>query len=371
MTSQFAFLQPEFPEVFAHAAKAESLAQSDPRASCFYARLALEVAVKWLYAHDGSLRDPYETTLSARIHEPTFRTLVGQPLVAKARIIKDIGNAAVHETRPVALPAAVTALREFFHVAYWLNRTYARGQKPDPSLTFSPEALPRTTQVAAATVKQLQEIARRFAEAAKAREEAEQQRRVSETERPRLEEEIAQLRAEVAAAKRANEARADTHDYNEAQTRHDLVDVLLREAGWSLNRPEDREYRVTGMPTAKGEGFVDYVLWGNDGKPLGLVEAKRTTRDARVGQQQAKLYADCLEKEFGQRPVIFYTNGYDHWVWDDTRFPPRAIQGFLTKDELQLVIQRRTTRKALAAEEIDPAIVERFYQTRAIRRVAE
>jgi type I restriction enzyme R subunit len=49
---------------------------------------------------------------------------------------------------------------------------------------------------------------------------------------------------------------------------------------------------------------------GDDGKPLGLVEAKRTKRDARVGQQQAKLYADCLEKQFGQRPVIFYTNGY-------------------------------------------------------------
>src|SRR4051794_275332 len=243
MTSQFAFLQSEFPEVFAHATKAESLAQSDPRAACFYARLALEVAVKWLYARDGSLRDPYETTLSARIHEPTFRTLVGPPLVAKARIIKDIGNTAVHETRPVALTPAITALRELFHFAYWLTRTYARGQKPDPSLTFSPEALPRTTQVAAATLKQLQEVARRFAETAKAREDAEQQRRISETERTRLEAEIAKLQAEVAAAKRANEARVDTHDYNEAQTRDAFVDLLLHEAGWPLNRPEDREYR--------------------------------------------------------------------------------------------------------------------------------
>src|SRR5829696_8903929 len=119
MMSQFTFLQPEFPEAFAHAAKAENLAQSDARAACFYARLALEVAVKWLYAHDQSLRDPYETTLSARIHEPTFRKLVGQPLVAKARMIKDLGNAAVHETRPVALPTAITAVRELFHFAYW------------------------------------------------------------------------------------------------------------------------------------------------------------------------------------------------------------------------------------------------------------
>lgn len=369
--SQFAYLRAEFPEVFAHASQAESLVQADPRAACFYARLALEVAVKWLYDHDRSLRDPYESTLSARIHEPTFRNLVGPALVAKARIIKDVGNAAVHETRPVALPTAVTALRELFHVAYWLTRTYARGQKPDPQLAFSPDALPRTAQVATATLRQLQEIARRFAENAKAREEAEQQRLVSETERTRLEAQIAQLQAEVAAVRRANEAAADTHDYNEAQTRDAFIDLLLHEAGWPLNRPEDREYPVTGMPNNSGDGFVDYVLWGDDGRPLGVVEAKRTRRDARIGQQQAKLYADCLEAKFGQRPVIFYTNGYDHWIWDDARYAPRPVQGFLTKDELQLAIQRRTLQKPLAHETIDRAIVERYYQERAIRRVTE
>ena len=90
-----------------------------------------------------------------------------------------------------------------------------------------------------------------------------------------------------------------------------------------------------------------------------------------MGQQQAKLYADCLEKEFGQRPVIFYTNGYEHWVWDDVRYAPRAIQGFLAKDELELAILRRGLRKPLATEQTDPAIVERYYQERAIRRVAE
>src|SRR5437588_7080778 len=125
------------------------------------------------------------------------------------------------------------------------------------------------------------------------------------------------------------------------------------------------------MPNQQGTGFVDYVLWGDDGKPLGVIEAKRTRRDARVGQQQAKLYADCLEAQFGQRPVIFYSNGYEHWIWDDRRYPPRAIQGFLTKDELELAIRRRSTRKSLNEEKIDGAIVERFYQTRAIRRIAE
>src|SRR5262249_10345879 len=92
------------------------------------------------------------------------------------------------------------------------------------------------------------------------------------------------------------------------------------------------------MPNAPGVGYVDYVLRGDDGRPLALVEAKRTRKDPRAGQQQAKLYADCLEKQYGQRPIIFYSNGYDHWIWDDTRHPPRPIQGFLKKDELALMI---------------------------------
>ena len=71
------------------------------------------------------------------------------------------------------------------------------------------------------------------------------------------------------------------------------------------------------------------MLWGDDGKPLALVEAKRTTARRRVGQQQAKLYADCLEAQFGQRPVIFYTNGYEHWLWDDTQLPAAAGAGLL------------------------------------------
>jgi len=370
--SQFAFLSAEFPEVFGHASQAESLALSDPRGACFYARLALEVAIGWLYKRDNSLRDPYETTLAARIHEATFRTLVGNALVAKARVIKDLGNTAVHETRAVPSDRAVTAVRELFHFAYWLTRTYARGDKPNPGLTFSPQILPRTTLVAVSTLKQLQEAEQRYAETVRAREEAEQQKLASETLRAELEAEIARLRAEVAAAKRANAAIADTHDYDEAATRDAFIDLLLKEVGWNLDQPgKDTEFRVTGMPNKKGEGFVDYVLWGDDGKPLGLVEAKRTRRDARVGQRQAELYADCLEKQFGQRPVIFYTNGYEHWMWDDTQYPPRGIQGFLTKDELLLAIQRRTLRRSLSAENIDSAIVERYYQTRAIRRVAE
>ena len=291
--------------------------------------------------------------------------------MAKARIIKDLGNRAVHESRPVPLASAVTALRELFHVAYWLAHSYARVAKPDATLAFSADALPRITAVPVQTLKQLQDTATRYAEAVKAQEAAEALRLASEGDRVRIEAELTVLRAEIAKAKAENAKLPDAHDYDEATTRDNFIDLLLSEAGWALDKPEDREFCVTGMPNTQGEGFVDYVLWGDDGKPLGIVEAKRTKRDARVGQQQAKLYADCLEAQFGQRPVIFYTNGYEHWIWDDRRYPPRAIQGFLTKDELELAIRRRATLKPLAAADVDPAIVERFYQTRAIRRVTE
>ena len=131
---------------------------------------------------------------------------------------------------------------------------------------------------------------------------AEAARAQTEAQRVEIEAENARLRAEIAAIKQANATTADTHDYNEAQTRDAFIDLLLHEAGWPLDQARDREFPVTGMPNDEGEGFVDYVLWGDDGKPLALVEAKRTKKDARIGQQQAKLYADCLEKAYGQRP---------------------------------------------------------------------
>ena len=368
--SQFAFLQAEFPDIFGHAARAETLAHADPRGSAFYCRLALETAVCWLYRHDGTLKNPYDPTLAALLAEPTFQTLVGRTLAVKARFVKDTGNAAVHG-KQVSAGQAAGCLREFFHIAYWFARTYGRGTKPPADASFRIEALPRVTQVAAATLAQLQEAARRFKETVEARDAAEAARRVSEEGRAALEAEIKALQAEIAAAKAANQAVADAHDYREAETRDLFIDLLLREAGFDPQAPGATEVEVTGMPNVPGVGYVDYVLRGDDGKPLALVEAKRTRKDPRAGQQQAKLYADCLEKQYEQRPIIFYSNGYDHWIWDDTRHPPRPIQGFLKKDELALMIQRRETRKLLAPQDIDPAIVERFYQERAIRRVAE
>ncbi|MDF1721117.1 MAG: DEAD/DEAH box helicase family protein [Minwuia sp.] len=369
--SQFTFLRDDFPALFDFAEKAEHMALSDARSSCFYARLTLEAAVDWLYRADATLKSPYQETLAARIHEATFRQLVGTALVTKAQIIKDHGNRAVHDKRPVAKKAAVTTLRELFHLLYWLARTYSKDATPAAGLQFDPARLEATINVTASTVEQIRKLReehdRHLADLA-----VERKTRLSvEDERLKLEASVQALQAEIAAVKKANQAVPDNHDYDEATTRDAFIDLLLHEAGWPLDQEQDIEYPVVGMPSTSGDGFVDYVLWGDDGKPLALVEAKRSRKDAMVGQQQAKLYADCLETMHGRRPVIYCTNGYQHWLWDDRMYPPRAVSGFMKKSELVLLHQRRTTRRKLDTVPVDEAIAGRYYQTRAIRRVGQ
>ena len=142
--SLFVFLHDEWPELFEPAAKAESLVYPDPRSSCFHARRALELAVHWLYKHDSTLKLPYQDHLSALVHEPTFRNAVGPAIFAKIKVIKDLGNLAVHSHKPVRQLDALTATKELFHFMFWLARTYARGAKPADGLSFNPDLLPKS-----------------------------------------------------------------------------------------------------------------------------------------------------------------------------------------------------------------------------------
>ena len=287
--SNFSFLAVEWPLFYEAATKAEGLANTDARASCFYARRTLELAVAWMYAHDHSLRRPYQDNLSAFIHEPSFKSTVGEALFTKARLIKDLGNLAVHSARKVNDTDAVNALRELFHFCYWLARTYGRTARPSPGQGFSPALLPAAAGTAPQSAEQLQKLEANL-------KERDDKLAAALKAQAALSDELKKLQAEVAAAKKANAAEPDTHDYSEADTRKAFIDVLLKEAGWNLNPAVNFEVEVTGMPNNEGKGFVDYVLWGDDGKPLALIEAKRTTKSATVGQQQAKLYADCLSR---------------------------------------------------------------------------
>jgi type I restriction enzyme R subunit len=361
--SNFVFLADEFPTVHEAAVEAERQAGVSPTAAAFFAGKAVELAVKWAFRSDPNLKLPYQDNIAALLHEPSFRRAAGEAVFAKARYINTLRNRAVHEERRISAGDAAGAVKELFHVCFWFARTYAKKKPPD-KLVFDASVLSRRDDVLKKAFVQIKA------------QQAELDSKNGELtklllDKENLDAELKKIRTEVAAVRKAAEARPDRHDYNEAETRDRYIDLLLREAGWALDKPEDLEFRVEGMPNNEGVGFVDYVLWGADGRPLGLVEAKRTRKDARAGQQQAKLYADLLEARYGQRPVIFYSNGYEHWIWDDTRYPPRQIGGFYKRDELELLIQRRTNRKPLGTEPINRKIVERPYQQRAIRAVAK
>ena len=126
--SAFAFLQAEWPAVFEAASKAAEAVHSDPRTACFYSRRALEMAVAWAYKHDAALKLPYQDNLSALIHEPSFKQTAGEAVFSKARVIVTLGNRAVHSHRAIPVDDALVAVRELFHLAFWLARTYGRAR---------------------------------------------------------------------------------------------------------------------------------------------------------------------------------------------------------------------------------------------------
>ncbi len=364
--SNFAFLENEWPEIYQAAQRVEAYVQTDPRTACFQARRTLELTVQWLYAHDRAFRQPYDNKLAALLHAPSFQQNVPNAVYDKAQLVRREGNIATHSKRKISKSTAMGVLVELHHILYWLARTYTRGNIKAIPDRFDERLLPKDPlDLVRRSVTEL----KRMKAELQARDEAilkEQQERAKEQQ------EKAKLQAQLDALqtqKTINKTIPDTHDYSEAKTREQIIDVMLREAGWDPTGPKVAEYPVTGMPHGSGTGYVDYVLWGDDGLPLGLVEAKRTSVDPERGQQQALLYATCLEQMHGQRPIIFYTNGHTTYLWDDERYPPRQVQGFYTKDELMLLIQRRRGVQPLADISINADIVNRPYQIEAIRQM--
>lgn len=168
-------------------------------------------------------------------------------------------------------------------------------------------------------------------------------------------------------------------DISEAETRRRFIDLMLREAGWEVLDTEGDvvggkaciEVEVNGMPNNAGKGYADYVLFGTDGKPLAVVEAKRTSKDANVGKHQAELYADCLEKRYHVRPVIYYTNGYEIHCIDGLGYPARRLYAFHTAKDLELIMSRRTSRPDISDFSVNDQISDRYYQKRAIKNMCE
>ena len=369
--SNFSFLSEQWGFLLDDAQQVEGYALRDPRAAVIYARRTLELSLKWLFTNDSSLKSPYEKSLAAMIHEPTFATNIKKPLFMDIKSIHRLGNIAVHGEQSITAEHGLIVTKALHQFLGWLARIYTRGGAAPQQfqITWLPKAEADAPLLTTEDLAKLQEVLKAKDSATAAAKEKLSQ---TEAELATLKEQLALLQQ----VKETNKKTIGSNEYTEAQTREHIIDLMLMEAGWDPKVEDTEEYEVTNcMPTASGErtgtGYVDYVLWGHDGKPLALVEAKRTRKDPKIGKQQALLYADCLEQHFGQRPIIYYTNGYTTWLWDDTFYPPREVQGFANRDELQWRIHQRAERGELALMLPKDEITGRYYQKEAAARVME
>ena len=374
--SNFQFLQNEWQDIFREAKEAEQLALTSPKASAVIARSALEKGVRWLYDNDEDLELPYDDRLSALMHEQCFQNILRPSMFREINLIRRIGNDGAHG-KSVSQNKSLIVIKHLFRFMTYLGVYYGEADIKVPP--FNEAHIPDGTEQKE-TLKTLQKLKKELDESHQKDQEKRDKLAAQATE-------IELLQKQLDEQKKANtqrrQAREKAQDPDiiipmlipEAETRKLYIDVLLKDAGWdNLREGRELEYQVKGMPKStnpSGLGYVDYVLWGKDGKPLAVVEAKKTMADARKGRHQAELYADCLEAMHGQRPVIFYTNGFETFIWDDTFYTDREIQGFYTQDELQLLIDRRRTRKDLRTFGVNTDIAGRHYQLEAIKRVSE
>lgn len=369
--SNFSFLAEHWAFLLADAGQVEKYALRDPRAAAIYARRTLELSLKWLFSNDTALKAPYEKSLAAMIHEPTFAGNIKKGLFHDIKFIHRLGNLAVHGDKSISKEESLKATAALHSFLGWLARVYTRGgAKPGQfQVTWLPQAEAHAPYLTQQQLDKIQSDLKAKDEAAAA---AHAKLSRTETQLAELKEQLALLQQ----VKEENKKNIGSGEYTEAQTRELIIDVMLREAGWDPKAKGVEEYEVLDcMPTSSGAltgtGYVDYVLWGNDRKPLALVEAKKTRKDPKIGKRQAELYADCLEKHHGQRPIIYYSNGYTTWLWDDTFYPPREVQGFANRDELQWRINHRASRKDLSTLQPKKEITGRYYQMEAAARVME
>ena len=348
----------EFAMFAASAVEAERVFATAPAMCVIGCRKALELAVKWVYSVDTGIQMPYRDNLASLIHEYSFKKQLPPTLFGKIKTVVEFGNTAVHTSRAVPSGIAMLALKALFEFIQWVDYSYGRDYTP-----------------------------RRFDEAAVPREQVPlDSRKIREQESllGEKEAEIEALRqklAELADAYTAEKARnqqsrtIELEDISEFATRKLYIDAMLIGMGWELEGPDadvSQEYEVEGMAGVPGQkGYADYVLLGRDGKALAVVEAKKASRDPNAGRTQARLYADCLERRFGQRPVIFTTNGFDTFFWDDTESPQRRVSRIFSKADLERIVARRAAKQPLEDIAISPAITDRYYQQAAIRAVCE
>lgn len=354
--SNFDFiLKNEIFKTFAEASVEAEKSIAVANVSCtILCRRALELAVKWIYANDRELVLPYQNNLSSLVYDINFKSMINEKVFNGMTYIIKLGNFSVHSNKKVTRKEAVLCLKYLFDfmdwIAYYYDSNYIETK-------FDEGKLPGESS---ANLKKEE------------REELENKLVEKDEKIEKILKENEELREKLTKQRTSKKTAYNfkVSDISEFETRKQFIDLDLKIAGWDSTNIRE-EVEVKGMPNTQEIGHVDYVLYGENGKPLAVVEAKRTSKDAKIGQQQAKLYADCLEKEYAQRPIIYYTNGKEIYMWDDVSYPERKVSGFYTQDELQLLIRRRNSKENLEHIYIANNIANRPYQLEAVKKVCE
>jgi type I restriction enzyme R subunit len=356
MSANFDYLQSQTAyTLFAPSCiEAERVLDTSPAMSAVGSRKAFELAVKWVYAADNTITIPYKDNLQALIHEPSFRFALDNQTWGKLPYIIKLGNLAVHTDKAISRSDAVLSLSALFEFVEWIDYCYGTDYV---ERRFDEKKIPAV---------------RVILDEAKIREK--------DSLIEQKDSEIEALRAKIAAMSEQLTAGKEQHkeerhftsaDISEFLTRKKYIDVDLKLLGWVFGDDVREEVELFGMPNNQEQGFADYVLYGKDGLPLAVIEAKRTSKDPKIGTQQAKLYADCLEKMTGRRPMMFTTNGFNNFFWDDLASPQRKVSGIFAKSDLEKLMNRRNERKVLSEIPIDDKITDRYYQKEAITAVCE
>ena len=344
--TNFDFLktEPKFNSFADVAISAEKILLIDYAASILNCRRAMEFAVKWMYSVDRSLVMPWDDKLVSLMSTDEFRDIVDPDLLRRMDFIRKMGNNAAHAGKKVSKEQALLCLENLYifldFVAYCYADDYAEG-------AFDPALLEETLQEAPVVSE-------------------------AELKLEELMKENAVLREELTSRR---EEQQQTYvpkplDISEYKTRKIYIDSMLQDAGWIEGKNWINEYEIPGMPNKSEVGFADYVLMGDDGRILAVIEAKRTCVDVSKGRQQAKLYADLIEQKQGRRPVVFLTNGFEIHIVDN-QYPERKCAMIYSKRDLEKLFNLQSMRSSLKYITVDKSIAGRYYQEGAIKAVCD
>ncbi len=345
--SNFDFLKKEkqFSSFADAAIAAEKLLHIDIDSCVLNCRRAMEFAIKWMYSVDRDLTTPYQDKLVSLMNDEKFRDIVGDDIWKRMDFIRKVGNNAAHSGRKVSKEQAELCIENLFYVLDEIAYFYADNYEQQ---TFDPSLLSVSSEEASAPVPE------------------------SDIDLAKLIEENKALKEELS-ARRAEQQQTYVPkplDLSEYKTRKIYIDTMLQDAGWTEGKDWLNEVELYGMPSTSGVGYADYVLYGDDGRPLAVVEAKRTCVDVAKGRQQAKLYADILEKKNHRRPVVFLTNGFETHI-EDNLYPERKVAAIYSKRDLEKLFNLQTMRTSLKNVMVNKNIAGRYYQEAAIKAVCE